>query len=74
MVSKKRNNMSVIKCSGCHTVLGHAEDIEMYIHCECGLDITNGEGYDNSEPLEEEPEWRGWLNQMTANQAAYHKR
>jgi hypothetical protein len=55
-------------------VLGHAEDIEMYIHCECGLDITNGEGYDNSEPLEEEPEWRGWLNQMTANQAAYHKR
>jgi hypothetical protein len=66
--------MSVIKCSGCHTVLGHAEDIEMYIHCECGLDITNGEGYDNSEPVEEEPEGRGWLNQMTANQAAYHKR
>jgi len=66
--------MSIVKCSGCHTVLGHAEDIEMYIHCECGLDITNGEGYDNSEPEEEEPEWRGWLNQMTANQAAYHKR
>jgi hypothetical protein len=55
-------------------VLGHAEDIEMYIRCECGTDIVNGEGYDNSEPLEEEPEWRGWLNQMTARQDAYHKR
>ena len=66
--------MSIVKCSGCHTVLGHAEDIEMYIRCKCGLDITNGEGYDNSELLEKEPQWRGWLNQMTANQAAYHKR
>jgi hypothetical protein len=74
MVSKKRKDMSIIRCSGCHKVLGHAEDIEMYIHCECGLDITNGEGWDNSEPLEEEPQWREWLNQMTANQAAYHKR
>jgi hypothetical protein len=74
MVSKKRKDMSIIRCSGCHKVLGHAEDLEMYIHCECGLDITNGEGWDNSEPLEEEPQWREWLNQMTANQAAYHKR
>ena len=65
--------MSIVKCSNCHKTLGHAEDIAMYINCECGQDITNGEGYDNSEP-EEEPVWRNWLNQMTARQAAYHKR
>jgi hypothetical protein len=47
----------------------------MYIRCECGTDIVNDEGYENPEPsVEQEPEWRGWLNQMTARQDAYHKR
>jgi hypothetical protein len=74
-LNKLIKDMNIVTCINCHTEFGNAKEIEMYIRCECGTDIVNDEGYENPEPsVEQEPEWRGWLNQMTARQDAYHKR